>query len=89
MKKLIFLIASVAAIAALPAAGNAASIINNDAEARTVIVTDGGNQQELSLGAGESADFCPQGCFVSLEGERETLLGTEAVEIKDGRMRIR
>jgi hypothetical protein len=89
MKKLIFVIASVAAIAALPTAGIAASIVNNDSEPRTVVVTDGGNQQELSLGAGETADFCQNGCFVSLQGERQTLLGTEVVEIKDGRMRVR
>jgi hypothetical protein len=89
MKKLMFLIASVAMTAALPSTGIAASIVNNDTETRTVVVTDGGNQQELSLGAGESADFCQQGCFVSLQGERQTLLGTEAVEIKDGRMRVR
>ncbi|GEM_PF-1291358 len=89
MKKLMFLIASVAAIAAMPSAGIAASIVNNDAEVRTVVVTDGGNQQELSLGAGEAADFCQQGCFVSLQGDRQTLLGTESVEIKDGKMRVR
>ncbi len=89
MKKLMFLIASVVAVAALPSAGIAASIVNNDAETRTVIVTDGGNQQELSLGAGESADFCQHGCFVTLQGDRQTLLGTETVEIKGGRMLVR
>jgi hypothetical protein len=86
MKK--FLVMS-AALLALASQGNAASIVNNDGEARTVIVTDGGSQTELSLAAGESAEFCPNGCFVSLSGERETLLGSEAVEITGGRMRIR
>jgi len=86
MKK--FLLMS-AALVALTSAGNAASIVNNDGEARTVIVTDGGSQQELSLAAGERAEFCPNGCFVSLSGERETLLGSEAVEISGGKMRIR
>jgi hypothetical protein len=86
MKK--FLVMS-AALLALSSQGNAASIVNNDGEARTVIVTDGGSQQELSLAAGESAEFCPNGCFVSLSGERETLLGSEAVEITGGKMRIR
>jgi hypothetical protein len=86
MKK--FLVMS-AALLALSSQGNAASIVNNDGEARTVIVTDGGCQTELSLAAGESAEFCPNGCFVSLSGERETLLGSEAVEITGGRMRIR
>ena len=89
MKKLIFLTASVAAIAVLPSAGIAASIVNNDPETRTIVVTDGGNQQELSLAAGETVDFCQNGCFVSLQGERQSLLGMEAVEIKDGRMRVR
>lgn len=78
-----------AALIALTSQGNAASIVNNDAEARTVVVTEGGSQQELSLSGGESAEFCASGCFVSLAGERETLLGTEQVEISDGKMRIR
>lgn len=78
-----------AALVALTSQGNAASIVNNDSEARTVVVTEGGSQQELSLAVGESAEFCPSGCFVSLSGERETLLGTEQVEISGGKMRIR
>ena len=69
--------------------GNAASIVNNDAEPRTVVVTEGGSQQEISLASGERVEFCVNGCFVSLAGERETLLGTEQVEISGGRMRIR
>lgn len=89
MKKMAILSLSVAAIAAFAAPVFAATITNNDGEARTVVVTEGGNQQELSLGAGESADFCPQGCFVSLQGERETLLGSEALEINSGRLRVR
>lgn len=78
-----------AALVALTSQGIAASIVNNDSEARTVVVTEGGSQQELSLAGGESAEFCPSGCFVSLSGERETLLGTEQVEISGGKMRIR
>ncbi|MDP3898907.1 MAG: hypothetical protein Q8Q62_19730 [Mesorhizobium sp.] len=80
---------AIAALVALSGWSNAASIVNSDAEARTVIVTEGDSQQELSLAAGQAADFCPNGCFVSLEGERETLLGSETVEISGGRMRIR
>ena len=76
-------------VLALGGAANAASIVNNDAEARTVIVTEGSSQSELALAAGQNADFCPNGCFISLDGERETLLGTETVEISGGRMRIR
>ncbi|MFH2014643.1 MAG: hypothetical protein ABIK36_02440 [Pseudomonadota bacterium] len=77
-----------AALVALTSQGNAASIVNNDSEARTVVVTEGGSQQELSLAGGERAEFCPNGCFVSLSGERETLLGTEQVEISGGKMRL-
>lgn len=80
---------AIASLVALGGWSNAASIVNSDTEARTVIVTEGDSQQELSLAAGQSADFCPNGCFVSLEGERETLLGSETVEISGGRMRIR
>lgn len=86
MKRICIVIAS---LASLVGTAGAASIVNNDAEVRTVIVTEGGSQHELSLAAGEVADFCANGCFVSLDGERETLLGTEAVEIVGGRMRIR
>jgi len=86
MKRFAIAIVSLVAISGF---SNAASIVNNDGEARTVIVTDGGSQQELSLGAGQSADFCPNGCFVSLDGERETLLGSESVEITGGKMRVR
>ena len=85
MKKL--LLAS-AVLVAMTSYGNAASIIS-DSEPRTVVVTEGGSQQELSLAAGESAEFCQGGCFVSLAGERETLLGTEQVEISGGKMRVR
>lgn len=86
MKKL--LLAS-AALVAMASGGNAASIVNNDAESRTVVVTEGGSQQELPLAGGERADFCPNGCFISLGGERETLLGTEQIEISGGKMRVR
>ncbi len=76
-------------LAALASAAPAASLVNNDQETRTVVVSDGGNQTELTIGAGESLDFCPNGCFVTMEGERETLLGSETIEINGGKMRIR
>ncbi|WP_127598951.1 hypothetical protein [Nitratireductor alexandrii] len=80
-------------LAALLVAGGpafAASIVNRDSEPRTVIVTEGGTQSELVLAGGETVQFCPNGCFVTMpNGDREALTGTEAVEISGGRGRIR
>lgn len=68
----------------------AASIVNRDAEPRTVVVTEGGNRTELLLNAGESADICPNGCFITMpDGDRAALTGSETVEISGGKGRIR
>lgn len=68
----------------------AASAINNDAEPQMLIVTEGGSRVELSVGPGETVDFCPDGCFVTMpNGDREALTGTETIEINDGQGRVR
>jgi hypothetical protein len=78
---------------ALLAAGSAAfaaSAVNKDTEARTLIVTEGGSKSELTLAAGETVEFCPNGCFVTLpNGDLEALTGSETVEIFGGVARVR
>jgi hypothetical protein len=81
---------TVAAVFALGTAAHAASAVNLDAEARTLIVTEGGARSELSLAPGETVEFCASGCFVTLpNGDREALTGTETLEIKGGAGRIK
>jgi hypothetical protein len=82
----------VAAIAFLALGGSAfaASAVNKDAETRTLIVTEGGGKTELALAAGETVEFCPNGCFVTLpNGDLEALTGSETVEISGGVARIK
>jgi len=68
----------------------AASAVNKDAETRTLIVTEGGGKTELALAAGETVEFCPNGCFVTLpNGDLEALTGSETVEISGGVGRIK
>jgi hypothetical protein len=63
----------------------AASAVNNDTETRTLIVTEGGSKTELALAGGETAEFCPKGCFVTLpNGDLTPLTGSETVEISGG-----
>jgi hypothetical protein len=82
----------VVAVALLAAGGSAfaASAVNKDAETRTLIVTEGGRKTELALAGGETAEFCPKGCFVTLpNGDLEALTGSETVEISGGVARIK
>ena len=82
----------VAAIALLALGGSAfaASAINRDAQTRTLVVTEGGAKSELTLGAGETVEFCSNGCFVTLpNGDLEALTGSETVEISGGPARIK
>jgi len=68
----------------------AASAVNRDDQPRTLVVTEGGTQQELTLAAGETVDFCQNGCFVTMpDGDREALAGGETIEISGGKGRIR
>jgi hypothetical protein len=68
----------------------AASATNLDNEARSLIVTEGGNQTELVIAAGETVDFCPSGCFVQMpNGDREALTGSEIIEIVNGAAKIK
>lgn len=82
MKKL-----SVALVSLLLTAGaaSAASIVNRDADAQTIIVTEGADKTELTIGAGETVEFCAAGCFVTMpNGDRQALTGSEIIEISGG-----
>lgn len=87
MKKTILAALALSLVAA-PAL--AATVVNNDSEVRTLIVTEGSSKSELAVGAGESVDFCPSGCFVTMpNGDREALTGSETIEISGGVARIK
>lgn len=70
---------------AMSGIASAASIINRDAEPQTVVVTEGGDKSELTVGPGETVEFCAGGCFVTMpNGDRQALTGSETVEIAGG-----
>lgn len=79
-----------AALLAMSGTGMTASAVNLDSEPRTLIVTEGGSKSELALAAGETVEFCPSGCFVTMpNGDREVLTGTETIEISGGVGKVR
>jgi hypothetical protein len=83
------LLVAAAALIAMNGLGWSASVVNHDAEPRTLIVTEGGTKSELALAAGETVEFCLNGCFVTMpNGDREVLTGTETIEISGGKGRI-
>ena len=68
-----------------PRTASPARIVNRDAGPQTVVVTEGGDKSELTVGPGESVDFCSGGCFVTMpNGDRQALTGSETVEISGG-----
>jgi len=82
-------IAAVAFVAAGQTA-LAATAINKDSQPRSLMVTEGGGKSELALAAGESVEFCQNGCFVTLpNGDLEALTGAETVTISNGVATIR
>ncbi|WP_292654701.1 hypothetical protein [Mesorhizobium sp.] len=84
-----FLVAAIVFLA-VGGSAHAASAVNKDAETRTLIVTEGGGKTELALAGGETVEFCPSGCFVTLpNGDLEALTGSETIEISGGVARIK
>lgn len=84
------LIASLAAFAFLAASAQAASITNLDGEAYSLQITENGEQSEVAIGAGETISTCDAGCFVVMpNGDRETLSGSETVEIAGGKATVK
>lgn len=73
-------------MACIAGSAMAATITNNDDGEHTLIVTEGGNQTELTIRAGETIEICPSGCFVTMpNGDREALDGTETLHIEASR----
>jgi hypothetical protein len=64
---------------------SAASITNKDAQSQVLIVTEAGDKIEMVIEAGATVNFCPAGCFVTMpSGDRETLAGSETIDIVNG-----
>lgn len=73
------------ALFAMSSVASAASVINRDADAQTLMVTEGADKAELTVGPGETVEFCDGGCFVTMpNGDRQALTGSETVEISGG-----
>lgn len=88
MKNMLIVTVLAGALAA-PTTAFSATITNRDGSAQTLVVSEGGSQREVSIGAGETIEICPQGCFVTMpNGDREVLAGPETVEIEGGRGNI-
>jgi hypothetical protein len=82
--------AAIVMLAAINGGAHAASAVNLDSEPRTLIVTEGDSKTELAIAGGETVEFCPTGCFVTLpNGDREALNGSETVEISGGQAKIK
>lgn len=63
----------------------AASITNKDTQSQVLIVTEAGDKIEMVVEAGATVNFCPAGCFVTMpSGDRETLAGSETLDIVNG-----
>jgi len=68
----------------------AASITNKDAQSQVLIVTEAGDKIEMVIEAGATVSFCPTGCFVTMpSGDRETLAGSENIDIVNGAAMIK
>ena len=81
----------IAAVLGLSASAvQAATVVNMDDTDYTLTVTEAGERSEIGLAAGQTISLCNAGCFLTLpNGDRETLSGTETVEISGGRARIK
>jgi hypothetical protein len=88
MKNMLIMTVLAGALVA-PTAAFSATVTNRDGSAHTLVVSEGGSQVEVSIGAGETIEICPQGCFVTMpNGDREVLTGPETLEIEGGRGKI-
>jgi hypothetical protein len=84
------LFAAILMFAAVGGQAHAASAVNHDNEPHTLIVTEGDTKTELAVAAGETVQFCPTGCFVTMpNGDREALSGSEVIEISGGQAKIK
>ena len=83
------LIAALAIMPCLAGGAMAATVTNSDGQAVLLVVTEGGQQSELAVGAGQTVEFCASGCFLTMpNGDREALSGSEKVTISGGKASI-
>lgn len=69
---------------------HAATVTNKDGAAIMIVVTEGGQKTEVGIEPGKSVNVCGGGCFVTMpNGDRETLTGSETVEINGGKASIK
>ncbi|PWV99024.1 hypothetical protein DFR52_104315 [Hoeflea marina] len=81
---------AIALILAPVSSALSATVINKDAQAQVLVVTEDGNTVNVAVDAGGQIEFCPNGCFVTMpSGDRETLSGSETIEIVNGSAVIR
>ena len=65
------------------------TLTNLDTEPFTWTVTERGERAELTVGAGQTVEFCTDGCFViGPSGDRAALIGNEHLEIRGGLVRV-
>jgi len=82
--------AALVALAVQSSGAFAATIVNKDAQDYSLQITEGGEQSEIGIEAGETISICASGCFITLpNGDRETLSGAETVEIINGKANIK
>jgi hypothetical protein len=82
--------AALIAMLAMTSIASAASVVNRDPDAQTLMVTEGADKAELTVGPGETIEFCSGGCFVTMpNGDRQALTGSETVEISGGAAKIK
>jgi hypothetical protein len=77
------------ALAVSGGAAMAASITNANSDAVTVVVTEGSERVELSVGPSETVEFCAGGCFVEFNGNNTVLTGAEAVEVSGQELKFK
>lgn len=88
MKNAIFVAASVLALA-VPFSAHAVTVLNSDAEVRTLTVTEKGVRSEVSIEANAKVNACPNGCFISFpSGDMLAVKGKEDIVIEGGKGRI-
>ncbi len=76
--------------AVLATRSGAVTLTNLDTEPFTWTVTERGERAELTVGAGQTVEFCSDGCFViGPSGDRAALMGNEHLEIRGGRVRVK
>lgn len=88
MKKKLFT-AAAAIVIAMPFPALAVTVLNSDAEVRTLTVTEKGVRSELTIEANAKVSACPQGCFISFpSGDMIAVKGKEDIVIEGGKGRI-